>query len=211
MKVYIDGENCRKGLARVLEEAGDITNARQMQSYRLRELLADILVAETDAFDIDYYASEIRMPNGYQPSSDVMQHVARIREYSRKWVPSLQAQNVAYIKAGYLKAKAAKECRNCHITQEVLQEKGVDVRIATDMLEDAYTHRQDTIVIMSSDTDLCPALHKIKNQGAKVIYVCFADSINRAVSAVANQTLTIPIPKVRQYFRAGQSSEVTEQ
>lgn len=69
------------------------------------------------------------------------------------------------------------------------------------MLEDAYTKNQDTIVVMSSDTDLCPALHKIKAQGAKVIYVCFADSINRAVSAVANQTLTIPIPKVQQYLK----------
>src|SRR4051794_29470629 len=74
MKIYIDGENCRKGLARVLQEAGDISGSREMESYRLRELLADILVADSSTFEVSYYASEIRMPNGYQPSQDVMQH-----------------------------------------------------------------------------------------------------------------------------------------
>ncbi len=199
MKVYIDGENCRKGLTRVLQDAGDISSARDMETYRLRELLIDILGIED--FSVSYYASEIRMPNGYNPSSDVEQHVRKIREYTRKWVPVLRQQNIEYIKAGYLKVKSTKECRNCHTTQDVLQEKGVDVRIATDMLEDAYTQAQDIIVIMSSDTDLCPALHKIKKHGAKVIYIAFADSINRAVSAVAHQTLTVSIPKVRKYAK----------
>lgn len=124
MKVYIDGENCRKGLTRVLQEAGDITDSREMESYRLRELLADILVVSSDEFEVSYYASEIRMPNGYQPSQDVMQHVARIREYSRKWVPALIGQNISYVKAGYLKVKPTKECHNCHTVQEVLPRKG---------------------------------------------------------------------------------------
>ncbi len=67
------------------------------------------------------------------------------------------------------------------------------------MLEEAYMNKPAAIVVMSSDTDLCPALHKVKSQGVKIIYVGFADSINRAVSAVASQTLTVSIPKVQQY------------
>ena len=199
MKVYIDGENCRKSLTSILKSTGDIANTRDMQAFRIRELLTDVL--GVDEFAINYYSSEIRLPTGYQPSPAVMQHVKSIREYSRKWVPSLNVQDIQYVKAGYLKVKSTKECRNCHTTQEVLQEKGVDVRLATDMLEDAYTHAQSTIVVMSSDTDLCPALHKIKAHGAKVVYIGFADSINRAVSAAANQTLTVSIPNVQKYFK----------
>lgn len=198
MKVYVDGENCRKGLTRILQAEGDISNPRQMEDYRLRELLHDVL-GETD-MDINYYSSEIRLPNGYQPSDDIMQHVDRIRQYTRKWVPALKKQNISYIKAGNLKVKSGKQCRNCGNTQEVLQEKGVDVRIAADMLEDAFTGSSETIVIMSSDTDLCPALVKIKAHGSRIIYVGFADSINRAVSAAANETITIAIPKVQQYL-----------
>lgn len=46
MKVYIDGENCRKSLTRVLEAQGVISNSRQMVNYRLRELIGDVLETE---------------------------------------------------------------------------------------------------------------------------------------------------------------------
>jgi uncharacterized LabA/DUF88 family protein len=52
---------------------------------------------------------------------------------------------------------------------------------------------------MSSDTDLTPAMHKVIDQGKKLIYVCFADSVNRAIVAVASQTLTISIPKIKEF------------
>ncbi|HZM63537.1 MAG TPA: NYN domain-containing protein [Candidatus Saccharimonadales bacterium] len=204
MKVYIDGENCRKGLTRVLKETGDIAGSREMENYRLRDLLADVL--ETNDIEIGYYASYIKLPNGYQPSGGVLRHVQKIKEYSRKWVPALESQGIEYVKAGYLKVKSTKECRNCHEVQDVLQEKGVDVRIATEMLEDAYTNKQNVIVVMSSDTDLCPAIHKIKTHGAKVIYVAFADWVNRAVSAAASETVTISIAKVQKYSKPEEDS-----
>ncbi|HKU19154.1 MAG TPA: NYN domain-containing protein [Candidatus Saccharimonadales bacterium] len=199
MKVYIDGENCRKGLTRVLKEGGDISNSRDMATYRLRELLNDVL--ETKEVEISYYASYIKLPNGYQPAGEVLHHVQKIKEYSRKWVPALEKQGIEYVKAGYLKVKSAKECRNCHEIQDILQEKGVDVRLATEMLEDAFTGKQSVIVVMSSDTDLCPAIHKIRAHGAKVIYVAFADWVDRAVSAAADETVTISIAKVRKYAK----------
>jgi hypothetical protein len=198
MKVYIDGENLRKSLARVLLDSKVIKNSSDLTTYHLRNLLQDILA--TKDLDIHYYSSEIRLPNGYTPSDEIMSHVESIRSYSRKWVPNLKLQNIRYIKAGYLKVKSTKPCQKCHTIQETLQEKGVDVRIATDMLEDAYTDKQNTIVIISSDTDLCPALHKVKARNKKVIYVCMADSVNRAVSAVASETITIPAAKTKQYL-----------
>lgn len=198
MKVYIDGENARKGLTRILQDQGLISNSRQMTHYRLRELLEDVL--KDTGMEMHYYASEIRLSNGYTPAQEVLTHVNTIKAYTRQWVPELRNQNIAYIKAGYLKVKSGKECRTCHTIQDILQEKGVDVRIATDMLEDAYDSPEDTIVIMSSDTDLTPAMHKVIAKGKKIIYVCFADSVNRAIVAVASQTLTISIPKVEEYF-----------
>lgn len=198
MKVYIDGENFRKGITRVLEEAGLIKNSRDLEDYRLRELLQDVLASNETG--ISYYASKIKLPNGYKPSDEVMTHVTRIREYSRKWIPNLEKQDIDYVKAGYLKVRSSKACRECGGKQDVLQEKGVDVRLATDMLEDAYQKTTDIAVLFSSDTDLCPAIHKIQKQGGKVIYLCFADSVNRAVSAVANETVSIPIEKLKIYM-----------
>jgi hypothetical protein len=199
MQVYIDGENCRKGLVRVLQGTGLIHNSREMTSYRLRDLLKDVLDTKDD-LDINYYASKIKLPFGYTPAADVMAHVNIIRQFTRHWVSSLERQDINYVKAGYLKVKSASKCPNCGHVHDILQEKGVDVRVATDILSAAYTDNKPTIVLFSSDSDLIPALQRAKEQDAKIIYVCFADYVNFAVSKVANETVSIPTEKVKSYY-----------
>ena len=56
----------------------------------------------------------------------------------------------------------------------VFQEKGVDVHIAVDLLTGAYENRYDTAVLVSSDTDLIPAVHGVRKRGKKIEYVGFA-------------------------------------
>jgi uncharacterized LabA/DUF88 family protein len=69
------------------------------------------------------------------------------------------------------------------------------------MLQDAYTTPTDTLVVFSSDSDLAPAMKKIADHGKTVVYVCFADSVNRSMVATASQTLTISPAKVKEYYR----------
>ena len=196
--VYIDGENFRKNLVRSLLESNLLTSERDLLSYQIRNLVEDVL--EVKDIDICYYASKIKLPNGYIPSEDILQQVAIIREYSRHWVASLSSQAIRYIKAGNLKIKASKPCRTCHTTQDTLQEKGVDVRIALDILESAYEQGQaNTIVIASSDADLCPVIHKVQAKGIRVVYLCFAAHINRAISAVSDETVAISEGKLTRY------------
>lgn len=199
MRVYIDGENFRKGLARILINEKIITNSREINSYAIRDLLADVL--ESRDLDINYYASKIKLPNGYKPDKEVMQHVQKIKDFTRKWVPQLKKQNINYTKAGYLKVKSSKKCPRCGHGHDTLQEKGVDVRLAVDMLEQAYSQKNQVMAMMSSDTDLCPAIKKVQDRGSKVIYVCFGDSPNRAVSAVSDETATISKAKLIKYAK----------
>ena len=56
----------------------------------------------------------------------------------------------------------------------VFQEKGVDVHIAVDLLTGAYEDRYDTAVLVSSDTDLIPAVHAVRGKKKKVEYIGFA-------------------------------------
>lgn len=53
-------------------------------------------------------------------------------------------------------------------------EKGIDVRIAVDMVSLAYTGAYDSAVLISNDADLAPALDKIKELGKHVEYVYFS-------------------------------------
>lgn len=198
LTVYIDGENFRKNLVRSLTDAKMLSSERNLLTYPIRALIEDILESKDTA--INYYSSKIKLPQGYTPSDDVLSHVDSIREYSRHWVSSLVNQNISYIKAGNLKVRTSKPCRNCHTTQDILQEKGVDVRIAIDILESAYEGGSGkTIVIASSDTDLCPVIHKVQAKGVRVVYLCFATHINRALAAVSDETVAISEGKLRKY------------
>ncbi len=53
-------------------------------------------------------------------------------------------------------------------------EKGVDVQIAVDILVGAYENLYDTVILVSSDTDLIPALAKAREMKKKVEYVGFS-------------------------------------
>ncbi len=63
-------------------------------------------------------------------------------------------------------------------------EKGVDVNIAVDMLEAAYEDSCDRIILVSSDTDLLPAVKKAREKGKIVEYVGF--SIAPSLALIAN-------------------------
>jgi uncharacterized LabA/DUF88 family protein len=53
-------------------------------------------------------------------------------------------------------------------------EKGVDVQMAVDLLIGAYENLYDTVILVSSDTDLIPALIKVRKMGKKVEYIGFS-------------------------------------
>lgn len=53
-------------------------------------------------------------------------------------------------------------------------EKGVDVKIAVDLIVGAYDDIYDTAILVSSDTDLIPAIQKVRHLGKKVQYVGFS-------------------------------------
>lgn len=56
----------------------------------------------------------------------------------------------------------------------VYHEKGVDVHMAVDMLVAAYENLCDRIILVSSDTDLAPAIKKAQEKGKTVEYIGFS-------------------------------------
>lgn len=67
-----------------------------------------------------------------------------------------------------------------------LREKGVDVNIAVDMLVATYENQCDRIILISSDTDLLPAIKKAREKGKIVEYIGFSHQPSLAM--VANCT-----------------------
>jgi uncharacterized LabA/DUF88 family protein len=70
-------------------------------------------------------------------------------------------------------------------------EKGVDVHIAVAILVAAYENLADRIILISSDTDLIPAIAKAQEKGKIVEYVGFSHKISLAMARSCRETRTL--------------------
>ena len=57
----------------------------------------------------------------------------------------------------------------------------MDVRIALEILKGALKNSYDVCYLISSDTDILPAIHEAQSVGKKVIYVGFTKKKSKAL------------------------------
>src|SRR5579872_5088121 len=69
-----------------------------------------------------------------------------------------------------------------------MHEKGVDVNIAVDILVATYENQCDKIILVSSDTDLLPAVEKAQEKGKIVEYVGFSHMPSTAMKNNCSQS-----------------------
>ena len=60
-----------------------------------------------------------------------------------------------------------------------VREKGIDVLIALDIAEGAYTDAYDVVVLMSADSDLAPALERAVQHGKRVEVASWTSPLSR--------------------------------
>lgn len=112
---------------------------------------------------IIYYVGEIRKAPGNKKSQVLYAN-------QQKLFTHLRNQNIE-IKLGYLLKSNGK-----------FHEKGVDVQIAVDIVRGAIKNEYNTCYLISSDTDLLPAIQTAKDEGKKIVYVGFEKFESRALT-----------------------------
>lgn len=77
-----------------------------------------------------------------------------------------------------------------------LEEKRTDVQIALQMLEDAYENRAERFVLVSGDSDLVPAVNRVKGRGKEVVVYIPARDLKRGAAvelrSAATRHATLP-------------------
>ncbi len=101
-----------------------------------------------------YYVGRIRQ--------DGSKHADKLLASQQKLFVILKSHNFQYVLGYLLKSNGT------------YHEKGVDVHIAVDMLISAYEQTCDRIILVSSDTDLEPAIIKARKKGIIIEYVGFS-------------------------------------
>ena len=69
---------------------------------------------------------------------------------------------------------------------DVLVEKGVDIMMATDLLQFAYRDLYDVAVLVSGDADFAYAMQAVKNLGKHVEVVAFPSNLSYELSQTAD-------------------------
>ena len=73
----------------------------------------------------------------------------------------------------------------------VFKEKGVDVRVAVDMVSLACDKKAKEIILGSSDSDLQPAIKEVRDRNISCVYLGFEAQPNKGLSYTTNRTLLI--------------------
>lgn len=177
--VYIDGFNLYFGL-----------RARYDRKYLwldLQTLAASLLRRGQILEQVRYFTARVRNdPRGEQRQSD---YLDALRAYS----PLVE------IKDGRFQEKS-RRCRQCDSVWTVFEEKETDVNIAVALLGDAVRDRFDTALVVSADSDLCPAIRETKSLfPAKRIIAAFPSSRHSAeLKRVVDGFVFIGVDKIRQ-------------
>ncbi len=197
MKVLIDGENLRHQLAEVLFLHKKIAYKNGYFGFDTMRFLKDVL--DEQNIEVYYYSTRIRQPRHKIPLA-LKKQIMDISEANRRWVADLTNQGIVVEKAGYLRVRDSNACIHCGKKTLVLQEKGVDVRVATDLVlcKDSGAKQ---VVLASSDSDLTPALEATAKAGVRVRYLCYSAWLNRSIAAQSDKTITFDDAKVLKYFK----------
>ena len=75
-------------------------------------------------------------------------------------------------------------------------EKGVDVRLAVDMVTHAYSNIYDIAILVSGDADFVPAIKAAQDFGKKVINICFPKTKSFHLNQICNETVIIDKEKI---------------
>ena len=121
---------------------------------------------------VNYYVGEIRQYIGNKKSESLFNN-------QQSLFLNLRKQKID-IKLGYLLMSGG-----------IYHEKGVDVQIAVDLVRGSIKNEFDICYLISSDTDLLPAIQTARDEGKKIVYVGFENLMSRALLKNCSSSLIL--------------------
>lgn len=161
--VIFDGSNFYHGVKRISPET-------HLTNFDYKKLVK--MITASNKSTIEYCVGEIRQNPRDKKS---------IKLYANQQALfyKLEKQNIE-IKKGYMLKNDG-----------VFHEKGVDVRIAIDIVKGALKNEFDRCFVISSDTDIIPAILEAKADGKEIVYVGFGNFVSRALKVNCSRTILI--------------------
>ena len=188
MKVilFIDGRNFLDKIRSVVGQK-DI----DFSIYNFKGLIDKVLSEIQTEERIFYFGKLIEHPDTIEKSKELIEKLRLLKA-------SLEKQKFRVILAGRVRGHIEK-CVKGHETL-TFKEKGVDVKLAVDMITLACDNKLKTAIIGSSDSDLQPAIKELKDRKIERIYLGFEDNPNKGLTYTTNRTILIRNSEVLEFL-----------
>mgnify|MGYP001619349085 FL=1 len=164
--IFIDGNNFYFKLKELSSHLGGKFPLLDFDFKKFCEWLA----GSGKLVDARYYIGALKRQRNNEKSEKMYAN-------QQKLISKLQNQNISTV-FGHL----------IQHPDKTFHEKGVDVKIAVEMIRYAREDKYDTAYLLSSDTDLVPAVEEVSSFGKKVCYVGIAKGQSFGLTKVSDDT-----------------------
>lgn len=177
--VFVDGENFQKKIKQVYRQKRLGWDEHAFGNIKLKQLLHDML-PDFKIDEIRYYVAKLHV---YKETKEKSEDLVALQ---RALKSNLEAQKVNFITSGNVRMFSAGKD-----VDPVFKEKGVDVRLAVDMISLAADRKLKTAVICSSDSDMQPVITELKRRKVHTVYLGFQAQPNKGLVFTCDETILL--------------------
>ncbi len=180
--LFIDGENFLHKIRDVLKEENINKSSVDLALIDLNKLLKEPLKGFNISRKI-FYVARLRLhPHTRSKSQELIKLQRKLRN-------NLINQGYNFVISGNVRAQNVNG-------KVIFKEKGVDVKIAVDMVSLACDKQLETAILCSSDSDLQPAVEELRNRKVQTVYLGFETGPNKGLTYTTNKTILLRNPEV---------------
>lgn len=177
--VFIDGGNF---YFKLKEMSQKLDRRYSLLDFRFKDF-CKWLTGENELVEIRYYLGAMKRENNNE-KSEIM--YANQQKLFRK----LQNQNISIILGQLIRHP-----------DKTYHEKGVDVRLAVEMIRFAREDKYDIAYLISSDTDLVPAVEEVRAFGKMVQYIGIPKGQSFGLSKVSNDVKLLRLEEIEMFLK----------
>ncbi len=178
--LLIDGENFKGKIKAVFLKASK--EKPVWHEYDFQGLLNKVLQGIIVERKIFYFARIKEHENSKEKSLKLIEEQRLLKTH-------LEKHGFEVILSGRVRGQIEKDYKGKETL--VFKEKGVDVKIAVDMVSLSCDQKVKEIILGSSDSDLQPAIKEIKYRKVKSVYLGFEDNPNKGITFTTDRTILI--------------------
>ncbi|MDO8603950.1 MAG: NYN domain-containing protein [bacterium] len=188
--LLIDGENFKGKMKAVFYNAGK--DKPTWHKYNFSGLFEKVLDGYFIERKVFYFARIKEHEDSKEKSKQLVQDQRLLKTH-------LERQGFEVILSGRVRGQMEDGTNGKKVL--VFKEKGVDVKIAVDMVSIACDKKAKEIILGSSDSDLQPAIQEVKDRKVRCLYLGFEAQPNKGISYTTDRTILIRDAEVFEYAK----------